>query len=139
MSAADITAMALSPDSILLAGKVALVTAGGAGIGRGIALGFAEFGADVAVLDIRPEAAEQVAELVREKGRRAMAITADVTDRDAVRAAVDAVMAQFGALDILVNNAGGTWPVKLLDMTDKQVDRRIDQAFWPPHRRRPRP
>jgi NAD(P)-dependent dehydrogenase (short-subunit alcohol dehydrogenase family) len=122
----DVTRMALSRDDILLTGKVAFITGGGAGIGRGIALGFAEFGADVAILDVNAEAAETVAALVREKGRRALAITADVTDRAAVRAAVDRIVSELGRLDILVNNAGGTRPLPLLDMADRQLDKRID-------------
>jgi NAD(P)-dependent dehydrogenase (short-subunit alcohol dehydrogenase family) len=121
-----ITRQSLTRDAILLEGQAALVTAGGAGIGRGIALGLAEFGADIAVLDINGEAAAQVAAAARDKGRRAMAITADVTDREAVRAAVAAVVAQFGQFDILVNNAGGTRPIKLLEMTDRQADRQFD-------------
>jgi NAD(P)-dependent dehydrogenase (short-subunit alcohol dehydrogenase family) len=122
----DVTLTKLNQDAILLTGKIALITGGGAGIGRGIAVAFAEFGADVALLDINTETAEQVAALVREKGRRAIVITADVTDREAVRAAIDRIVVEFGTLDILVNNAGGTRPLSLLDMTDKQADRRID-------------
>jgi len=122
----NVTRTSLTPGAILLTGKVALITGGGAGIGRGIAVAFAEFGADVALLDINTEAAETVAALVRAKGRRAMVITADVTDRAAVRAGITRIVAEFGTLDILVNNAGGTRPLSLLDMTDKQADRRID-------------
>ncbi len=122
----DVTRTSLTPGAILLTGKVALITGGGAGIGRGIAMAFAEFGADVALLDIDTQAAETVATLVRAKGGRALVITADVTDRAAVRAGITRVVAEFGTLDILVNNAGGTRPVPLLEMTDKQTDRRID-------------
>lgn len=122
----DITRTALSRDAILLTDKVAVVTGGGAGIGRGIVLGLAEFGADVAIVDINREAAEPVAELVRAKGRRALVIVADVMDRDAGRAAIATTVAELGAVDILVNNAGGTRPIKLLDITDKQADRQID-------------
>jgi NAD(P)-dependent dehydrogenase (short-subunit alcohol dehydrogenase family) len=116
----------LRRDAILLDGKVALVTGGGGGIGRGIALGLAEFGADVAVLDVDEAAAERVAALIREKGRKALPIQADVSDREAVRAAVARTVESLGALDVLVNNAGGTRPIKLVDMTDKQADRQID-------------
>ncbi len=122
----NVTRMSLCRDDILLTGKVALITGGGAGIGRGIALGFAEFGADVAVLDVSAEAAGTVAELARAKGRKALAITADVTDRAAVRGAVEKIVSELGRLDILVNNAGGTRPLPLLDMVDKQLDKRID-------------
>ena len=103
-----------------------MVTGGGAGIGRGIALGLAEFGADVAILDIDSTAAETVAALVREKGQRALVILADVTDRDALRAAVEHSAASLGRLDILVNNVGGTRPIKLVEMTDRQMDKQID-------------
>lgn len=123
---AHISRTVLSRDAILLTGQAAIVTGGGAGIGRGIVMGLAEFGADVAVVDIDAEAAERVCALVREKGRRALAIVADVMDRDAVRAAVERTVAEFGRLDVLVNNAGGTRPIKLVEMTDRQADKQID-------------
>jgi len=123
---ADLNHIGLSRGDVLLDGKVALVTGGGAGIGRGIALGLAEFGADVAVLDRNGEAAETVAAFVRAKGRRAIAISADVTDRDRVRAAVAQTVAELGALDVLVNNVGGTRPIPLVEMTDAQADKQID-------------
>jgi NAD(P)-dependent dehydrogenase (short-subunit alcohol dehydrogenase family) len=121
----EITRTRLGRDDVLLTDTVAIVTGGGAGIGRGIALALAEFGADVAILDIDAVAGERVAGLVRDKGRRARALACDVMDRDAVRAAVDRTVAEFGRLDICVNNAGGTRPIKLIDMTDRQVDRQI--------------
>ncbi len=117
---------ALSRDAILLTGKVALVTGGGSGIGRGIAIAMAEFGADVAIIDINAEAAEEAASRIREKGARALVVIADVMDRDAVRSAVATIAETLGRIDILVNNAGGTRPIKLIDMTDKQADRQID-------------
>ncbi|WP_375397475.1 SDR family NAD(P)-dependent oxidoreductase [uncultured Sphingomonas sp.] len=121
----DVTRTAMTRDDILLTGKVALVTGGGGGIGRGIAIGMAEFGADVAVADIDPIAGETVADLVRAKGRRAIAIPTDVMDRDAIRAAIARTGAELGGLDILVNNAGGTRPIDLVDMSDRAVDRQI--------------
>jgi NAD(P)-dependent dehydrogenase (short-subunit alcohol dehydrogenase family) len=122
----EITRTVLDREAILLTGKAAIVTGGGAGIGRGVAAGLAEFGADVAIVDIDADAAERVAALIRSKGRRALAIVADAFDRDAVRAAVERTVQELGRLDILVNNVGGTRPIKLLDMTDKQADRQID-------------
>ena len=116
----------LTRDSILLTGKVAVVTGGGGGIGRGIAVAMAEFGADVAIIDIDGAAAEEVAALVRDKGQRAHAIACDMMDRDAVRAAMASTVEALGRLDILVNNVGGTRPIKLIDITDRQADRQID-------------
>lgn len=120
-----ITRTLLTRDAVLLTDRVALVTGGGAGIGRGIAVALAEFGADVAILDIDAEAAERVAALVRDKGRRALSLTADVSDRDALRAAIAHAAAEFGRLDILVNNAGGTRPIPITAITDRQADRQI--------------
>jgi len=89
-----------------LADKNALVTGGGAGIGRAICLALAREGADVAVADIRPEPAEAVAAEVRALGRRAVAVAVDVTQEEQVRQAIATAIRQLGRLDILVNNAG---------------------------------
>ena len=121
-----VTRTSLSRGDILLTDKVALVTGGGAGIGRGIAVGLAEFGADVAIVDINVEAAGIVAELVRSKRRRALVIPTDVLDRDAIRTAVARTAADLGGLDILVNNAGGTRPLDLVDHSDRSADKQID-------------
>jgi 3-oxoacyl-[acyl-carrier protein] reductase len=90
-----------------LAGKVALITGGNTGIGRAVALGYADEGADVAVAWIARErdAASLVAEIER-RGRRALAVRCDVTVEADVRALVAAVRARFGRLDVLVSNAG---------------------------------
>jgi 2-hydroxycyclohexanecarboxyl-CoA dehydrogenase len=86
----------------------AIVTGGGQGIGRGIALALAREGADVAILDVNPSAAESVAAEVRALGRHALALAADVTDFERVERAAKEVTATFGRLDVLVNNAGWT-------------------------------
>ncbi len=122
----DVSRTSLGREAILLTGKVALVTGGAAGIGRGIALGLAEFGADVIILDIDAAAAETVASLVRDKGQRAHVAVANVLDRAALRYAIEDSAAALGRLDILVNNVGGTRPIKLVDMTDKQMDKQVD-------------
>ncbi|MEV4312100.1 SDR family NAD(P)-dependent oxidoreductase [Actinocrispum sp. NPDC049592] len=83
------------------------MTGASRGIGRAIALGYAEAGADVAVLARGTQALEQVADLVRRKGRRAAVITCDVGDPDRVKAAVSDTVAQLGRLDVLVHAAGG--------------------------------
>ncbi|MDH4268460.1 MAG: SDR family oxidoreductase [Deltaproteobacteria bacterium] len=87
-------------------GKVGLITGGGAGIGRGIALAFAKEGADVGIMDIKKEPASQTARDAEALGVRALALQADVADPEAVAAAVQEVLRTFGKIDILVNNAG---------------------------------
>jgi NAD(P)-dependent dehydrogenase (short-subunit alcohol dehydrogenase family) len=79
-----------------LTGKCALVTGASRGIGKAIALGFAEAGADVAILARSTEAPYQVADLVRRKGRRAAVLTCDVGDPDQVKAAVADAVASSG-------------------------------------------
>ncbi|MGA4543158.1 SDR family NAD(P)-dependent oxidoreductase [Uniformispora flossi] len=91
-----------------LSGRTALVTGGGAGIGRAICLRLARAGADVAVADLREEAAEETAELVKGEGVRSLAVRADATDAGAVAGMVEAVVAGLGSLDIAVNNVGMT-------------------------------
>ena len=94
-----------------LGGRVGLVTGGGGGIGRAIALRLARDGMAVAVLDRDGEAAQRVA---AELG--GLAVTADVTAADEVGRAVDAVLARYGQIDVLVNNAGICWTGPALDM-----------------------
>jgi NAD(P)-dependent dehydrogenase (short-subunit alcohol dehydrogenase family) len=89
-----------------LEGKVALVTGGSKGIGRAIALSFAEAGADVAVAARGPEDLERTAKEIVAAGRRGLAVPTDVTEVDQVRAMVDRTVAELGTIDILVNNAG---------------------------------
>jgi 3-oxoacyl-[acyl-carrier protein] reductase len=90
-----------------LAGKTALVTGGGRGIGRGIVLEFAREGADVAINYRRDrEAAEATAAEVRALGRRAVSLQADVANYDAVQAMVASAVTELGKLDIVVANAG---------------------------------
>ncbi len=90
-----------------LTDKIAIVTGGSRGIGRGIAEGFAAEGADVAIADIASdEAAAPVQEAIRGAGRRALFVRTDVSDEAQVRAMVERVLETFGRVDILVNNAG---------------------------------
>jgi 3-oxoacyl-[acyl-carrier protein] reductase len=89
-----------------LTGRIAIVTGAAAGIGKGIALLYADEGADVAVVDKNGARAAETAAVIQGKGRRSLAITADVGDEAAVTKAFDEILAQFGAPDILVNNAG---------------------------------
>jgi 3-oxoacyl-[acyl-carrier protein] reductase len=90
-----------------LAGRVALVTGGGRGFGRAIALALGRAGADIAVnYNASPDQAAEVTRALDKEGRRAVALKADVASDEEVRALVGAVLERFGRLDILVNNAG---------------------------------
>jgi len=102
------------PRSILerfsLAGKVALVTGGGQGIGRGYAHALGEAGAKVAVVDLLEERAKTVSAELEMKGAQSMAIQVDVTDESQVAKMVALIVEKWGRLDIGVNNAGiGSW------------------------------
>ncbi|WIM10265.1 glucose 1-dehydrogenase [Enhydrobacter sp.] len=87
-------------------GKVALITGGGNGIGRATSLGFAGHGATVVIVDRDGPAAEAVAGIVRQKGVESLAVTADVTRTEDVRAYVKAAVDRFGRIDCFFNNAG---------------------------------
>ena len=89
-----------------LEGKVALVTGGGSGIGEASARLFAEEGATVAIADLNLDAAESVAQEIKDAGSSAIAIELDVRDDSSCASAVDATVDRFGRLDILVNSAG---------------------------------
>lgn len=89
-----------------LQGKVALVTGASSGLGKAMAIAFAEQGADVAVAARRVEKLEETARRCREAGVRAIAIPCDVTNEDEVTAMVERTVAELGRLDIVVNNAG---------------------------------
>ena len=86
--------------------KIAIVTGGASGIGRGICLVLAEQGATVVVADVNGKGAEAVAAELADAGRRAMAIVLDVTDQASVNGMVSQVLEKFGQIDILVNDAG---------------------------------
>jgi 7-alpha-hydroxysteroid dehydrogenase len=94
-----------------LTDRVAVVTGAGRGIGRGIALAFAEAGADVVCAARSVEQIEDTAARVRALGRRATAVRCDVTERADLEALVRRTLDELGRIDILVNNAGG-WPPK---------------------------
>jgi 3-oxoacyl-[acyl-carrier protein] reductase len=91
---------------MLLDNKVAIITGGAKGIGRGIALKFAEEGCCVAIADILEDVAGKTAAEIAGKGRRSLAIKCDVTDSKQVQNMVSKVIAEFGRIDILVNDAG---------------------------------
>jgi NAD(P)-dependent dehydrogenase (short-subunit alcohol dehydrogenase family) len=109
-----------------LKGRVTLVTGGGTGIGRAIALGFAREGAKVAVLGRRKEALERVVSEVRRGQGEATAIVCDVTRSGSVCSAVEEVDKAFGRLDVLVNNAGMLSVTTVENISEEDWDRVIE-------------
>jgi NAD(P)-dependent dehydrogenase (short-subunit alcohol dehydrogenase family) len=101
------------------AGKTVLITGGGSGIGRAIALRFAQAGADLAIHDLNPDGAQETAKQIRELGRRVETYKVDVARSDEVRAAVTATIADFNGLNILVNDAGINIVKRPFDYTDE--------------------
>ena len=105
-----------------LEGLNAVVTGGGRGIGREIALELAEAGASVAVADINLTSAQQTANTIQEMGRFAMAIAVDISDSAQVKNMVNAASEALGSLDILVNNAGIGISASVMETTDEELD-----------------
>ena len=110
-----------------LAGRVAVITGAGDGIGRGIARAYAREGAAVVVAELHEDTGKEVAdELQRDFGARAIATVTDVADRDAVDAMVAAAVSEFGQVDILVNNA---WGGGELSRVEHKTHALLEQAF----------
>lgn len=100
----------------LLSGQVAIVTGGGTGIGRAIALELASCGAKLAICGRRPDPLQSVHGEIAARGGECLALTCDIREPAQIAAFVDAVKARFGRVDILVNNAGGQRPFPAADM-----------------------
>ena len=120
-------------DRFKLTDQVAIVTGAGKGIGRGIALAFAEAGADVVCAARTQVDIDATAEAIRECGRRALAVRTDVLETEDLESLVAATLGEFGRLDVLVNNAGGTAPRAALDTSERFFERalrfNVTQAF----------
>jgi 2-deoxy-D-gluconate 3-dehydrogenase len=107
-------------DKFKLNGKVAVVTGAGRGLGQSAALGFAEAGADVAVVDIIPT--DETAQKVKALGRHVCQIQANLMERPSIQTVVDKVVAELGGIDILLNNAGIIRRAPLLEFSEKDWD-----------------
>ncbi len=124
-------------ENFRLDGQVAVVTGGGRGIGRGIALGMADCGADVVVIARRQEDVDAVAKEIEARGQRGLGLSADVMDWESIPAALDRVVEEFGRLDIMVNNAGGNLDRKTyalpdipIEKFDEQLHLNMKTKFW---------
>ena len=109
-------------DRFSLAEKVAVVTGSGRGIGKGIALAFAEAGADVVCCDLTASDIEDTGKDIRAKGRRSLAVPCDVTKDDQVQKMIDHAVGEFGQINILVNNVGGTTFGPMMQMSRQDFE-----------------
>jgi NAD(P)-dependent dehydrogenase (short-subunit alcohol dehydrogenase family) len=124
--ARDVENIAIDPSDVMLTDQVAVVTGGGGGIGQGVALGLAKFGAHVAVLDSIPERGKATEAAISRMGRGALGIECDVLDSDQIRAAIAKVQDQFGRIDILINNAGGVRGGSFMTQPEASIRRHVE-------------
>ena len=124
-------------EKLSLDGRAVVITGGGTGLGREMALSMARAGADLVIAARRPGPIEEVAAMVRELGRQALAILTDVTDSGQVGHLFQRALAEFGKVDVLVNNAGivrGQGAVPIWDITDEDwrvgIDTNLTGAFY---------
>jgi 3-oxoacyl-[acyl-carrier protein] reductase len=109
-----------------LAGRVAIVTGGGGGIGRGVAIELARHGAFVVAAGIHHERVEEVRLLIEAEGGTCRSLEVDISDNEAVEAMVERTLAEFGRIDVLVNSAAHRARGPVLEMTDQEWLRVID-------------
>ena len=105
-----------------LGGKVAIVVGGASGIGRAIALGFSEAGADVALADLNVQGLDEVSKEVEAKGRRAVAVRTDVTNEEEVEQMVAQALQGLGRVDVLVCSAGATVRKPVLELSKQEFE-----------------
>jgi 3-oxoacyl-[acyl-carrier protein] reductase len=121
-------------DYRLLAGKSAIVTGSGRGIGQSIAKLFSEHGASVVINDLDQEVAQETADEINNSGGRAIVCAGSVTDAEFPDRLVKTAAQAFGGIDIIVNNAGYTWDAVIQNMTDEQWYAMIDVHLTAPFR-----
>jgi NAD(P)-dependent dehydrogenase (short-subunit alcohol dehydrogenase family) len=109
-----------------LEGRTAIVTGGGRGLGKAIAEAFADEGADVAVLGRGREALDDTVAAIEQRGRRGLAVVADLRDTASIPETFDRVESELGDLDILVNNAGLQGDMPALEVTESVYDDVVD-------------
>ncbi len=124
-------------ERLSLDGKTIVITGGGTGLGREMALTMARAGADLAIASRRAGPIEEVAGLVMDMGRRSLAVATDVTDSDQVDCLFKASLDEFGKVDVLVNNAGivrGQGGIPIWDVTDDDwrigIDTNLTGSFY---------
>ncbi len=122
----ELTTMPLTFRDGLFARQVALVSGGGRGIGKAIAVQLARLGAKVAICGRNAERLEATAKLIATLGGEALPCPMSIRDPDAISGMMDAVFQRFGKLDILVNNAGGQFPQAAIDFSVKGWNAVID-------------
>lgn len=113
----------MSFQGLSLEGKKALIFGGTSGLGRSIALGYAQAGADVVPVSRRLEEVVKTTGEIRALGRQALELTADVVDRSEIQSVIERMLSEMGRIDILVNAAGTTKRVPSLDMAEGDWDR----------------
>jgi NAD(P)-dependent dehydrogenase (short-subunit alcohol dehydrogenase family) len=111
---------------VKLAGKVAIITGAGSGIGRATALLFAAEGAQVVVADYAPEGGNETVDLIRANGGEAIFVETDVSKTAGVTRMVDAAIETYGRIDVLFNNAAVTIPASVVDATEEVWDRTME-------------
>ncbi len=111
----------------MLDGKVAFITGGASGIGKGAALRFAQEGAKIAIVDMQPDEGEKARAEIEAAGGEALFFTTDVSDPEAVKSAIDGTVEKWGRLDIVFANAGinGVW-APLEELTPEEWDKTLD-------------
>ena len=116
-----------------LTGRVAIVTGGSIGLGRQMAAGLAEMGANLVLCARKAERCQQAAEELRQLGVKAIAAAADVKSQASIEEVVDATLAEFGRIDILINNAGISWgsPAEQMSLEDwnKVIETNLTGTF----------